>query len=211
MARTLVPPVCTSISVADVRARACRCDARACPCISVHERVSSRPPGEGEFSYPITGIGLGVMPVGPHTPRRSSLTTTPPLVPRVPPSTTWSLASGHSRGLANAGNNPTSALEVCGITILGRRPGGTRERLEWRSSGGGGWLGNSVGRAQCHDSTGSLTNRPRILKESPQADIDRRTHHGSLASRWLPGESQARRRGQVDERADVHHRMRASL
>ena len=135
-----VDPFCTSVSVEDARARACRCDARACPGVCVRERVISRTPEEWEYSDPITGIGLGVLPVRPYTPRRSFLTTTPPLVPRVPPSTTWSLASGHSRGLANAGNNPTSALEVCGITILGRRPGdtrmrfgGTRMRLEWRS------------------------------------------------------------------------------
>ena len=132
-----VDPFCTSVSVEDARARACRCDARACPGVCVRERVISRTPEEWEYSDPITGIGLGVLPVRPYTPRRSSLTTTPPLVPRVPPSTTWSLASGHSRGLANAGNNPTSALEVCGITILGRRPGGiTITRVSGCLSGG---------------------------------------------------------------------------
>ena len=41
---------------------------------SVRERVISRPPEEGEVSHPISGIGLGVMPVRPHTPRRSVLT-----------------------------------------------------------------------------------------------------------------------------------------
>ena len=42
--------------------------------MSVRERVRSRPPEEGEVSHPITGIGLGVMPVRPHTPRRLVLT-----------------------------------------------------------------------------------------------------------------------------------------
>ena len=59
-----------------VGARACRLRTRACPCasVSVRERVFSRPPEEGEVSHPISGIGLGVMPVWPHTPRRSVLT-----------------------------------------------------------------------------------------------------------------------------------------
>ena len=38
------------------------------------KRVISRPPEEREVSHPISGIGLGVMPVRPHTPRRSVLT-----------------------------------------------------------------------------------------------------------------------------------------
>ena len=42
--------------------------------VSVRERVFSRPPQEGEVSHPIAGVGLGVMPVGPHTPRGSVLT-----------------------------------------------------------------------------------------------------------------------------------------
>ena len=41
---------------------------------SVRERVCSHPPEEGEVSHPISGIGLGVMPVRPHSPRRSVLT-----------------------------------------------------------------------------------------------------------------------------------------
>ena len=40
----------------------------------MRERVISRPPEEGEVSHPISGIGLGVMPVRPHTPRRLVLT-----------------------------------------------------------------------------------------------------------------------------------------
>ena len=54
-----------------------RVRARACPAyasVSPRERVFSRPPEEGEVSHPISGIGLGVMPVRPHTPRRSVLT-----------------------------------------------------------------------------------------------------------------------------------------
>ena len=86
--RVCAGPVCEQgpgLSVRE-RVRACACvssRARACPCasvsseyasVSLRERVCSRPPEEGEVSHPITGIGLGVMPVGPHTPRRSVLT-----------------------------------------------------------------------------------------------------------------------------------------
>ena len=42
--------------------------------LGVRGRVFSRPPEEGEVAHPIAGIGLGVMPVRPHTPHRSVLT-----------------------------------------------------------------------------------------------------------------------------------------
>ena len=102
---------------------------RACPdakrlvrerVFCVRERVISRPPEEGEVSHPITGIGLGVMPVWPHTPRRSVLTSSRWTDPN--PSSSAAGATLHhveSEVVIPAAWRtpalPTSALEVCGI------------------------------------------------------------------------------------------------
>ena len=106
-----------------------------CASVSVRERVFSRTPEEWEDSDPITGIGLGVMPVGPHTPRRSVLDHNPSSSATGATLHDVESAGGHSRGLADAGDNPTSALEVCGITILGRRPTPGGRRMPGLSGG----------------------------------------------------------------------------
>ena len=102
-------------------ARACPWLARACPCasVSVHERVISRPPEEGEVSHPISGIGLGVMPVRPHTPRRSVLTSSRWTDPN--PSSSAMGAAPHHVGseavapMAWRTDPSVCPLEVCGI------------------------------------------------------------------------------------------------
>ena len=92
----------------------------------VRERVRSRPPEEGEVSHPISGIGLGVMPVRPHTPRRLVLTSSH--WTNLNPSSSAMGAAIERRAVipmvvADAGwgeipLRPTPALEVCGIITI---------------------------------------------------------------------------------------------
>ena len=67
MARTPGGSAYASVSV--TRSGWCASVSVAYASVSVRERVFSRTPEEWEDSDPITGIGLGVMPVRPHTPR----------------------------------------------------------------------------------------------------------------------------------------------
>ena len=79
----------------------------------VRERVRSRPPEEGEVSHPIIGIGLGVMPVRPHTPHRSVST-----------SSRWTDLNPSSSAL---GATPHHAGSEVGIPKAWRTPAGGRE------------------------------------------------------------------------------------